>query len=464
MAFVKYIVFFLFLACGVPVASILAKRNKYVRYTILFTMVYFTSYMVDINFVSREGYRGTSRGFEYGLVDMTILVGITLVLNDKKKYPVRKWPPGSTLYLMYWIFSAMSIVNAEVVLYSAFELFKMIRVYTFLWVIYNLVNEPEDLARFVRFISVIVIMIFFTVLKQKYLMGIFQCMGPFPHQNSLVMYLVIFMTLIFSYLLSAQSTSSMFYWLFVFGAGMLCIVSTLSRAGMAVTSFSVLIVLVTHVSWKLNGRKIAIMFMMALGAAGVILKSMDSIKERFENAPEESANTRVVLAIAACNMADDKILGVGLNHFGMKVNPPWRYGEHIEMPEGEDAVLVETIYLMIASETGWHNLAIFLIMLIFFYIMNIVNIFKSKNAILKTVSIGFLGGLTGVYLESALEWVLKQTCNSYQLMFVFGAIGAIYKINKRQKLQEKQAKRLACARAAQAAMRRQVQASLTRQS
>ncbi len=41
------------------------------------------------------------------------------------------------------------------------------------------------------------------------------------------------------------------------------------------------------------------------------------------------------------------------------------------------------------------------------------------------MSIGLAGGLTAIYLESSLEWILKQTNNFYQLMLVFAIIAAI---------------------------------------
>ena len=98
----------------------------------------------------------------------------------------------------------------------------------FFWVMYNIIVSPEVLSRIVKYISVIILFIFIIVVKQKYLEHLFQCQGPFPHQNSLVMYMCVFMCIVFSHLLSVGSITKMTYWLFVLGAAVVSLISTLS--------------------------------------------------------------------------------------------------------------------------------------------------------------------------------------------------------------------------------------------
>lgn len=437
----KYIVFLGTLVCGVPLLTVTARRYPAVKNGVLFMTILFTSFMVDINFVSRETYRGTSRGFEFGMVDMSVLILLFLVLGDRGKYRVRLLPPGSILYLLYFIFSAISIVNAEVRLYSFFELFKMIRVYVFFWTMYNIIVSEDVIDRIVKYTSVIVILVFIIVMRDKYVYHLFQSKGPFPHQNSLVMYMIVFSCLHFSILMNVKGFTKTCYWLLAFGGAMICIISSLSRAGMALGVFGLSIVFLFQMSRRLSLHKIAVAFVLTLMAAGVMVKAIDSIVERFQTAPEESAETRVVLAQAAVNMANDKTIGVGLNNFSMKMDPKYPYSSHIdEEIEGGKAPIVETAYLLIAAETGWYNLCLFLIILLYFYFMNIINIVRSKSLVLKCVSIGFLGGLTAIYTESAFEWVLKQTNNFYQLFLVFAIIGGISKLNRRARLERAHAR------------------------
>jgi len=127
-------------------------------------------------------------------------------------------------------------------------------------------------------------------------------------------------------------------------------------------------------------------------------------------------------------MANDRYLGIGLNNFGLKINPPYTYGDHIKRTDwNEKEGLVETIYLMIAAETGWLNLLVFLSFISMFYLRNFINYITYKGNDYRFFAIGLAGGLTGIYIESTLEWVLKQTNNFYQLLIVFAVIGVMSK-------------------------------------
>jgi uncharacterized membrane protein len=128
------------------------------------------------------------------------------------------------------------------------------------------------------------------------------------------------------------------------------------------------------------------------------------------------------------------------------VNPPYEYGIDIypylhkgKMPPEdfeERNGLVETAYLSIAAETGWHNLIIYLALLFYFLHMNFSNMKRLRFYPYQFFSIGLMGGLIGIYLESTLEWVLRQTNNFYQLMMMFAIIAATRKLYLKQELEK----------------------------
>ncbi|NOR43957.1 MAG: hypothetical protein GQ534_00085 [Candidatus Delongbacteria bacterium] len=438
MSQLKYVIFFGAFAVGIPAGYKYAKQNKYVENFVFFLMIFFTCVEVTINFVSRETYRGTSRGFEIGLIDLACIIILLLIIDRKKKYPIKMLPPGSVLYFIFFFFSFLSFYNSDIMLYSWFEIWKMVRMYFYFWVIYNYINDFDRIEILMKYFGIILIYVFIIVLKQKYLMGIFQASGPFPHQNSLVMYNIILSSFIFALVFNKKKSNFMF-WGMVFGMGGISIISTLSRAGMACFMISLMAIMFLTFLSGFSMRKIALTFVLALMGLGVLYKAMDSIIERFETAPEESVETRIVLAEAAVKMANDKKLGIGLNNFALKINPPYTYGDHIPATKGDDTkrALVETVYLNVAAETGWHNLVIYLIMLLTMYIRNIINFFRYKGHRYRFVLIGMLGGLTGIYIESTLEWVLKQTGNFYQLMMMLSLSAVMSKLIKMERRKKK---------------------------
>jgi hypothetical protein len=447
MGLLKYIVFFGALLVGVPLGTSLASKNEKFEKLIFFLMIFFTVETVTINFVSREFFRGTSRGFEVGLVDIAMLIIWQLIIRRKTVNNLPQKPPGSGLYFLFFFFCWISIFNSApgYVVHSYFEIWKMLRMYAYFWVIYNYINSWQQIELLMKIIGIIIIYIGVIVLKQKYIDGRFQNPGPFPHQNSLVMYLIVFGSLVFAYLLNRRDVK-LWYWLFVLAMAAISVVSTLSRAGMAFFVFSCAIVWFFSFTQGFTAKKVGITLLLLLVALAGFLRAMDSIMERFETAAEESAMTRVILAKTAVKMANDKVLGIGLNNFGVKVNPPYDYGSEIYPylndgklpPEDyeEKNGLVETAYLSIAAETGWHNLLVYLLFLFYFLGMNYGNLRRLKNHQSQFVAIGLMGGLSGIYLESTLEWVLRQTNNFYQLMMMFALIAAMRKIYRHPEVME----------------------------
>ncbi len=436
----KYLIFFATLIIGVPSGYYLSLKHPKIEKIFFFLMVFFTVKMEDINFVSREMFRLTSKGFEIGMVDIATLIIFLLVLHRKKSFPL-KLPPGSYIYFTFFLFSAISIINSAVVLFSLFELWKMIRMFLYFYVVYNYVNDFEQFNDFMKGIAAITIYIFYEVMKQKYIEGRFQSPGPFPHQNSLVMYTIILGSLIFAYLLNKKDVK--FYkfmlWLLFFGMSSVTVISALSRAGLVLYAMSVVIILGVSFVAGMTEKKIWIAVLLVVLSVAMLARAWNSINERFRTAPEESATTRVDLAVAALKMVEDKPLGIGLNNFGIKINPPWPYSSHIEMknPDDEDEknALVETVYLMIAAESGWHTFGIYFILIFYFYFLNLQNYFKYRRSDFQFFSIGLIGGLLAIYIESGLEWVLKQTNNYYQLMLMFAMIAVMHKLEHRYKTQ-----------------------------
>ncbi len=431
----KYIIFFLALFIGVPLGTALVRTNRRIEKLIYFLYIFLTTEEITINFFSREFFKGTSRGFEVGIVDLIGIILYSLILLRSNKNPPRIIPPGAPIYFVLFTFCLISITNSApgYVMNSFFEIWKMVRMYIYFWVNYNYIINYAQYDTIIYSIRLIIIYISYHVLRQKYYLGIWQAKGPFPHQNSLVMYLIVFNSIVLAYILNKRRWIRLFWWVAAFSLGSLCIVSTFSRAGIVCFVLACMVIVMLSFTNTVSPRKIGVtILIMFIGLIGAV-RSMDSIIRRFETAPEESADTRKMLAIAAVKMANDKTFGVGLNNFGVKINPPYNYSSHIEgVTEESKGGLVETIYLSFAAETGWHTMVIYFVLLFYFYFKNMSNFVKHRNSDYIWLPIGLAGGLMGIYMESALEWVLKQSNNFYQLMLCFAIIGSMDRMYKQK--------------------------------
>ncbi|HOG51675.1 MAG TPA: O-antigen ligase family protein, partial [Lentisphaeria bacterium] len=219
-----------------------------------------------------------------------------------------------------------------------------------------------------------------------------------------------------------------------------CVFSTLSRGAIFFFPFGCLPVAVRVLFLRWDERKIKILSVLFLAGVLGVAKMGGTIVERFLYAPEASGDMRVNLAIAACNMANDKVLGVGINNWGIKINPPYEYAEHrigeFYHDDYKDTV-VETIYLLAAAECGWWGLGVLLVFFLYFFILNLYNMFHYRHSAIAYLPVAIAGGLLNNYGQSVLEWVLKQSPSFYELMTFFAIIAAmttIYRENRRARL------------------------------
>ena len=153
------------------------------------------------------------------------------------------------------------------------------------------------------------------------------------------------------------------------------------------------------------------------------------ILSRLETAPDQSRSTRINLAIAALNMAKDKLWGVGINNWGIKINPPYDYSEHrttARYTEDFKDGIVETIYLLVAAECGWIGFASLILWFLCYWWYAVRLMLTCVQTNIFPLPLGLFAGLSAIYVHSTLEWMLKQTSNFYQLMLVFGILAVLW--------------------------------------
>jgi O-antigen ligase len=208
---------------------------------------------------------------------------------------------------------------------------------------------------------------------------------------------------------------------------------TYSRGAMVCLPIGCAITVLLSLRYKFHMRKVQILLPIFLICFFGALLLLPNIIKRFENAPKESLMTRQYLAASAWNMMKDKpFAGVGLNNWGIKINPPYPYCEYRyeapkrfskEFKEG----IVETSYLLVGAECGFLALAAFLAWLGYYYCTAFKLVKQLRRSELFYIPAGIVGGLTAIYAQSTLEWVMKQQVNFIQIMILFAALSLLLK-------------------------------------
>ncbi len=431
----KYLLFFIAFMGVLPLGYILTLNRKFMYYAffaVLLPVMMFNQ--VSINFFSHETYRGTSRGMEVSLVYLiaaALLVGMLFLYHYKPLLP----DTGSKIYWIYFLLCIPSLINADNTLYSWFELWKMIMMYiVFLCTYYYLYYMRDFNAVFTGF-GIVAGFTFLSVVMQ-HIRGIHQANGFFPHQNSMGMYMCLIAPVFFAYYFNRNRGWKRFLFAGFFLMASAACMRTYSRGAMVCLPFGCAITTLLSLRYQFHMRKVSILLPIFLLCFFGLLLLLPNIIKRFENAPKESLQTRQYLAASAWNMMKDKpFAGVGLNNWGIKINPPYPYCEYRyeapkrfskEFKEG----IVETSYLLVGAECGFPALTAFLAWLGYYYIAAWRLVVKLRRTDLFYIPAGIVGGLTAIYLQSTLEWVMKQQVNFIQMMMIFAMIGLLIKYCK----------------------------------
>ncbi len=432
----KYAVFIV-AALGVPPLAFLLYINKsWMRFVLAAIVVALCLYVpTSINFMSHEDYRGSARGMEVSLVH---LLSISMIMSFAASNWMRKFFPdvGIRLYVLYFLLCLPSLANTAVMLYSWFEIWKMLMLLVFYIALFLFLRSTGDVKAILAMLAFFVYVNFGFVVRDHF-GGTYQPHGVFPHQNCMAMGMQLLGPLFFSvYLVYGLTTRT----------GRLCALAFVCAGAATIRSYSRMAIALIPIAYAIPAlimvRRVGffrlsrrIMPFAAIGAVGFFLL-LPRIIQRFDTAPAASANTRQELARCAVEMIKDHPwFGVGINNWGVKINAPYEYAERAERqlnygPDHQDGV-VETVYLLVAAECGIPALVAMLAWF-FWHVAVCVRILRRTRAASESmIPAGLLGGLTAIYIQSFLEWVLRQQLNLLCLIFAFSLLSYLnYKLGK----------------------------------
>lgn len=393
-----------------------------------------------INLFPMPELTGTIRGFSFTLCFFFALIVLFSMIGHRD-FKFSFFPSGTFCYLIYFVFSCISLVNAELQLQAWFEVWKMVVMYITMITTYNYVKNVRNFWPFIYTVAATLSCMLLYALYQKYVQGFWHISSTFPHRNSMSLYSIMWGTFLMGIFLNEkQNLWQSLLLLWGIGCVSLLILFSLSRGGIAMYGGGQILTIAA--SLLLNGidrRKIQIVIFLVLLLTVPVLFYIPRIIDRYENAPKASGQTRVDLAKASVRIANDYFWGIGLNNYSDKSSP--RYDYTWELYEGirpdiraamQYGAIVETIYLLVAAECGWITLGALLLWFGWYYVLCIRNMLAYRHLPCFGICVGLFGGLTSNYVHSTLEWSLKQESNFAQIMIVFAVIVALSDYRKRR--------------------------------
>ncbi len=423
----KYLVFSLAFI-GTPfLAFLLCVNFRWVKYAFWGMVVALCLYhATSINFFSHEKYAGSARGMEVSLIHLLALaILLALLVRGKLK---QLFPEGGyRLYLVYFLICLPSAFAAADGLIAWFEVWKMIMLFCLYLAVYTYLKSTGDVQSVLVSVALFTIFNGLVVAKQHYT-GIYQPNGVFPHRNSMSMAMLLFGPLFFAYYLTHGLKT---------GVDRLCAAAFPLAAIATLWSYSRGAIAMMPVGYgiatlgclrdgKRIGAKIKKLIPLAMLACLGLAAMLPRLINRFVNAPKSSANTRVELAQCAWEMIrEHPMIGVGINNWSINMRPEYPYQERASEVLGvhlDYRGIVETVYLLIGAECGIPALLCFIIWLFWYWFVCLRLLKHLRGTKWHFIAAGLLGGFTTNYLQSTLEWVLRQQQNLICIMFMFALV------------------------------------------
>ncbi|MBR6021587.1 MAG: O-antigen ligase family protein [Kiritimatiellae bacterium] len=428
----KYVVFFAALA-GVPaLAWLLAMDRRCIRWA-FFGMVAGLCFdnQTSVNFLSNEMYKGSARGMEVSLVHLLALA-VLLALGLRGKWQRLLPEGGIRIYAVYFLMCLPSLYNADSMLIGWLEVWKMLLLFLVWHAVYGYLAATGDVNTAVIALVLMAVGNFASVVWQHF-RGIYPPSGVFPHQNTMAMAMNLMGPMFLAGYLQSGLRRRM---------GRLCGLALVGTAISGAWSYSRGAIAMMPLgyglavvgSWlgirhELDRRRFLVRLspVLVVGAAGLCMM-WPNLVERFSttSTTKGSKETRVALAYCAREMIHDHPwIGVGINNWSLNMSPEHPYQDRaaakLEREMNYDGI-VETVYLLVGAECGIPAL---LAMLVWFGWHGVACLRVARRlagTVWYFVPIGLLGGFAANYMQSVLEWVLRQRMNMVLLVFLFALI------------------------------------------
>jgi len=410
---------------------------------------------MDINFLSREWYRGTTRGIEVSYLDLlTVIVLIgTIVVRSREGRKPFFWPKSLGWMLAFLAYCCLhTIAIADPKLFALFEISKTIRGIAVFYAVALFVRSNRDLEVFLWALSAAVGYEAAVCLRDRYIYHIHRIYGTLGHPNILSLYML--MSLPFMITTSLANTKPILRAAAMLGvlAATGCVVLTISRTGFAALVLLALTCGAATMGLKINTRNVAIIAFASLAFLGVLARSWDTIESRLfsytleDEFGEDTTQGRGVYFRYLFAILQDKPLGVGYNNWSYAVTNEYAsregviYNPYINTSitpsqdmrtvsntmGGTQAAPAHNIFVITMGELGWPGIFLFLGFTGTWLYMGARFLAQRSDALISRFGLAAFFSVAAIMLQGMTEWEFRITPIFLLAHIIAGALAAVY--------------------------------------
>jgi hypothetical protein len=442
---------------GIAVLSVWKRARDYAFVLMLVLAPMTENY--DVNFVSRDFYRGTTRGFEFSLVDiLSLSLLFSGLLLPRKGQSRAYWPASFGFMLLFFAYACFNVGIADPKLFGLFELSKMVRGLVIFLAVAFFVRGERELRLFLLGLGLIVSYEGTLALKQRYIDGMHRVPGSVDDSNSLSVFFCSTAPIFV-----AAINSRIPKWLKLLGAAAIAlacvgVILTISRMGVVIIGTVLTAATFATISYRITARKVIIGVAIVVAAVGAGAKSWKTLQSRFQgtNLAQEYGNNRNLgrgyYIRVAESIVQDQLFGVGLNNWSYWVSEKYgpRLGYRFVHYKGTDiepstiippesnvdeaqAAPAHSLAALTAGELGIPGLVLFSFVWMRWFQMALSFLWPRSADPLRRIGVGLFFALCGIFLQSLTEWVFRHSPIYYTININLGVLASLYYIKKKAK-------------------------------
>lgn len=410
---------------------------------------------LDVNFASHYWYRGTTRGFEFSLLDVFALSVLAASLIAPRHHERRWfWPAGLVPMLVFLLWACISTAFAEPKIYGFFELSKILRGLVVFLAAAVYVRSRRELTILVVALCCAVCFEGALGIKQRYLDGIHRVTGSIDHANSLSMYLCMVAPLLVAAATSDLPVLVRHFASVGVGFAGVGVLLTISRAGIPIFALVTLGATLLCMSWRITTQKIAVAVLIPIVGGALVYRSWDSLKARYGEATleqeyfDEQMEGRGLYFRFARAIIEDRPLGVGLNNWSYWVSKKygpelgWRYEDYADLdylpskellPSFHYAAPAHNLGALTLGELGVPGLLFFAVMWLCWFQTGLTFLRRRSPDPMLRLGVGIFFCTCGIFLQSLTEWTYRQTPIFFTFHVLLGTLASLYYFKERRK-------------------------------
>ena len=437
------------------IAACISKRIRDLFFVMLVTLSPLIE-RLDLNYVSREWYRGTSRGFEISVLDILALsLLVSSILVPRRGESRFYWPASLGFMLLFFLYVCFNVSISDPKLFGLFELFRMVRGFILVLAVAFYLRSEREVRLFVFSLATIIGYEGLLALKERYLMGVHRVPGTVDESNSLSVLLVTITPVMVTAITSRLPKLLKLVCILVIPLALVAEILTISRAGVTIMALLLFCAAVATISFQITARKAILSVVVCLGVIGLIAKSWKTLGERFHESTlaQEYGNKKNLgrgyyIRIAKA-ISKVEFFGVGLNNWSYwvsnKYGPkqgyrfvPYRGPDHEpsnKIPSDSNvdeaqAAPAHNLGALTLGELGIPGLVLFTVVWLRWFQMGGSFLLRRDPDPMRRIGVGLFFGFCGMFLQCLTEWVFRHLPLYYVFHVMLGVLMSLYYVKR----------------------------------